>query len=111
MLHSLSASDGLISTALGFVCHLVFMCSKYLSIPLRYRLVCNSSRSAVQDDGHGVLPLFKERVVEKEDLDRAIVLLERNIECLLLTKGFAFNPQSHILAKLDFLFVKLTEVQ
>lgn len=35
------------SCALGYVTHLVTMCSKYLNIPLRYRLLCNSSRSAV----------------------------------------------------------------
>ena len=61
------------------------MCSKYLSIPLRYKLICNASRSAVQGDQIGSLfPLFKEKV-EKEHFDMAVALLNRNIDCLLLT--------------------------
>jgi hypothetical protein len=43
-------SEDDLSAALGYLCHVVFMLSKYLSIPLRYRLICNSSRSAVQDE-------------------------------------------------------------
>jgi Vacuolar sorting 38 and autophagy-related subunit 14 len=42
-------SEDDLSAALGYLCHVVFMLSKYLSIPLRYRLICNSSRSAVQE--------------------------------------------------------------
>merc|ERR1712079_461707 len=80
-MHSLTtaASDEIISAGLGFVCHVVSLCSKYLSIPLRYRVIFNSSRSAVRDDDFDVFPLFKERVVEKEQFDRAVVLLHRNI--------------------------------
>jgi Vacuolar sorting 38 and autophagy-related subunit 14 len=43
-------SEDDLSAALGYLCHIVFMLSKYLAIPLRYRLICNSSRSAVQDE-------------------------------------------------------------
>ena len=109
-LHRLNSSDALISAALGFVCHLVFMCSKYLSIPLRYRLICNSSRSAIQDDGHGVLPLFIEKVIEKDEFDRAVLLLERNIECLLRSRNIDYDGNEHMLIKLDCLIVDTTEV-
>jgi len=101
--------DEQVSAALGFACHLVFMCSKYLAIPLRYRLICNSSRSAVQDDGNGVFPLFKERVIDLKQLERAVILFERNIECLLHTRGVSFSPLWHLLAKLDQLFERTTK--
>mmetsp|Transcript_35041 Transcript_35041/g.104517 ORF Transcript_35041/g.104517 Transcript_35041/m.104517 type:complete len:101 (+) Transcript_35041:2054-2356(+) len=87
------------------------MAAKYLSVPLRYRLICNSSRSAVQDDGRGVCPLFKERgVVEREHFDRAVELLVRDAECLLKSRGLAYDPQSHLLAKVNLLFEATTEV-
>jgi hypothetical protein len=45
-----SVGEDDLSAALGHLCHVVSMLSKYLTIPLRYRLICNSSRSAVQDE-------------------------------------------------------------
>jgi hypothetical protein len=50
-----------LTAASGFTCHLLFMLSKYLSVNLRHRLFCKSSRSAIQQDGGGtaiVYPLF-----------------------------------------------------
>mmetsp|Transcript_5628 Transcript_5628/g.8644 ORF Transcript_5628/g.8644 Transcript_5628/m.8644 type:complete len:97 (+) Transcript_5628:523-813(+) len=79
------------------------MCSKYLCVPLRYRLICNSSRSAVQDDVRGVFPLFKERV-EREQLDRGVLLLGRNIDCLLSTRGLEVDSKAHLLARTVRLF-------
>jgi hypothetical protein len=109
-MHSLttSASDEIISAGLGFVCHVVSLCSKYLSIPLRYRLIFNSSRSAVRDeDNVDIYPLFKERMIKKPSFDQAVVLLHRNIELLLQMSGITLNTSSkdkHILAKLFLLF-------
>lgn len=111
-MHSLVASDELISAGLGFVCHLISMSSKYLSIPLRYRLICNSSRSAVQEDDD-IFPLFREKVVVKVQFDRAIVLLGRNIDLLLRVKGINAMQSSerpHILAKLYVFFKKMVEI-
>jgi len=96
--------DEEVSAALGFLCHLVFMVSKYLSIPLRYKVICNSSRSAIQDDGRGIFPLFKERVVEQKQLDRAMFLLHRDVDCILIMRGIDFVPRSHILSKVELLF-------
>jgi len=116
-MHSLTGSDEIISAGLGFVCHVVSLCSKYLSIPLRYRVICNSSRSAVRDDDFDVFPLFKERVVEKEQFDRAVVLLHRNIELLLRMSGITTptlpllkSKPNHILAKLYLLFHSLIDI-
>jgi len=104
-LNNPNVPDAAVSTALGYVCHLVYMCSKYLCAPLRYRLFCNSSRSAVQDDGVAVYPLFRERVVEREQFDRACTLLSRNVECLLRGRCIVVpNNRSHILDKVNRLF-------
>jgi hypothetical protein len=106
-MHSLVASEEVISAGLGFVSHLVTMCSKYLEVPLRYRLICNSSRSAVRDDNFDVYPLFKERVIEKEQFDRGMVLLHRNIDHLLNVQNIPQQIRSnhpHILSKLLLIF-------
>jgi len=112
-MHSVAISDEMISAGLGFVCHLVFMSSKYLSIPLRYRLIYNCSRSAIQDDDD-IFPLFRERVFEKEQFDRALVLLDRNIDLLLRMRGISFNQgvkeRPHILAKLNKFIKDVVEI-
>ena len=99
--------DDHVSSALGFTCHLVYMSSKYLSIPLRYRLICNASRSAIFDDDI-VYPLFRTNT-ERPQFDRAVYLLEKNIECLLKVRGVQYLPRAHLLAKLDRLFTQTTE--
>lgn len=115
-IHDISSTDEEVSAALGFLCHLVFLTSKYLSISMRHRLVCHSSRSAiVREDGSGsggsggfgedeataapyraaVYPLFRERgVVDREELDRAVGLLHRNVDCLLTSRGASYVPLS-----------------
>ncbi|KAG6594149.1 UV radiation resistance-associated protein [Phytophthora cinnamomi] len=42
--------EEMISTALGYIAHLVFMLSKYLQVNLRYRVVPYSSRSFLKDE-------------------------------------------------------------
>ncbi len=98
-----------ISAALGFCCHLIFMASKYFSIALRYRLFCNSSRSAIQLDANTFLPLFTARSVEREHLDRAMDLLGANADCILMTLGIEFTPKSHILARLKRIYDYIIE--
>jgi hypothetical protein len=88
-----------ISAALGFCCHLVFMMSKYLSVQLRHRIYCNSSRSAIQQDGTAVYPLFTARAVEREQLDRGLTLLRADVDCILMTYNIDYTPTSHILAR------------
>jgi hypothetical protein len=93
-----------ISAALGFCCHLVFMLAKYLSISMRYRIFCNSSRSAIQSDGTIFFPLFVARSVDREHLETAMNLLGENVDCILMTLGIEFTPKSHILARLKRVF-------
>ena len=80
--HLFALPEEELSAALGFASHAVLLLSRYLSVPLRYRLYCNSSRSAVQDDRGTVYPLFQARPVEREQVEYAVLLLERNVECI-----------------------------
>ena len=89
-----------ISAALGFCCHLIVMMSKYLSVQLRHRIYCNSSRSVIQQDGAAIHPLFTTRGVEREQLDRGLALLDADVDCILMTFSIDFTPRSHILARL-----------
>ena len=98
-----------ISAALGFCCHLVFMTSKYLTISLRYRLFCNSSRSAIQMEANTFLPLFTARSVEREHLERGMDLLGANVDCILMNLGIDYTPKSHILARLKRIFDHVVE--
>jgi hypothetical protein len=108
-LHAGNVSEEEISAALGFLCHTLVMMSKYLGISLGYRIVCNSSRSAVQQDAVTILPLFQARVVEKDDLDRAMTLLHRNVACLLKTRDISYSETSHILSKVKRIYDKIVD--
>lgn len=108
-LHSGSVSEEEISAALGFLCHSIVMISKYLSIALRYRIVCNSSRSAVQEDATTMLPLFQARMVERDALDRAMILLERNVVCILKMRRISYSEDSHILCKVNRIYDNIVD--
>ena len=83
--------------------------SKYLSIPLRYRIVCNSSRSAIQEDGTTILPLFQSRVVERYFLDRGMFLLDRNVESIAKSCNVKCGGTAHILAKMKRIYDKIVD--
>lgn len=122
-----------VSAALGFVAHALVLLSKYLAIALRHRMVCNSSRSAIQDDGTStaamdnglinpehkmeILPLFLGRLAERQQLERGMILLHRNVDCLAKSQGMMLRnnngegqqqqqqpQQQHLLAKLQQVF-------
>mmetsp|Transcript_12106 Transcript_12106/g.21276 ORF Transcript_12106/g.21276 Transcript_12106/m.21276 type:complete len:255 (-) Transcript_12106:828-1592(-) len=94
-----------INASLGYCAHLVFMIAKYLTIQLRHRIFCNSSRSAIQQDGVGVFPLFLGRMVarslEREQVDRGARLLGANVNCILMHLNMPSTlHEAHILARL-----------
>eukprot|EP00980_Cylindrotheca_fusiformis_P030697 scaffold25265_cov122-Cylindrotheca_fusiformis.AAC.3 len=104
-LKTTTVTDEELSAALGFACHLIFIMSKYLSVGLRHKLFCNSSRSAVQQDGSAaVYPLFAVRGVEREKLDNGLVLLGENVDCILRTFDIDFTRKSHILQRLSRIY-------
>jgi hypothetical protein len=136
-----------VSAALGFVAHALVLFSKYVAVALRHRMVCNSSRSAIQDDGTSmcasevnggggafnnnnnnnqenrmeILPLFLGRSVERQQLERGMILLHRNVDCLAQSQGMHLRrggvgegqqqqqPQQHLLAKLQQVFDHIVE--
>lgn len=101
-----------LSASLGFLCHAVSLLSRYLCVPLRYRLYCNSSRSAVQNDMGTVFPLFQARPVEREQVEYGVVLLERNIECIGSSRGIQWVEEGsslHILEKVNRIYETVIE--
>jgi hypothetical protein len=103
-IHSGTVSEDELSAALGFLSHLVALLGKYLSVKLRYRVFPNSSRSAIQEDGATVYPLFQARVVERDQLDYGVLLLQRNVECILKTRDKTYLHQEHLLINVKRLF-------
>jgi len=98
--------DDQISTALGYVVHVLLLASKYLEVPLRYQLMFYASRSMIRDPvqaNSSALPLFR-RGTERERFDRAIVWLKRDIEQLLLTRGIPYEPSRCILFNINKVF-------
>ena len=57
-----------------------------------------------------VYPLFRERgVVDREQLDYGLMLLERDVDCLLSVRGVEFRPEWNALAKVDRLLTHVLE--
>jgi len=57
-----------------------------------------------------VYPLFRERgAIDREQLDYGLVLLERNVDCLLRTRGVGFRHTWNVLAKMDKLLMQVIE--
>ncbi|CAH0482513.1 unnamed protein product [Peronospora belbahrii] len=96
------ADEEMISTALGYIAHLVFMLSKYLHVNLRYRVVPYSSRSFLKDeinDPQGEYPLYK-RGVERDRHEKAIRFLRKDVEQLLFARSLDPTQEAPILARL-----------
>ncbi|KAF1773824.1 hypothetical protein GQ600_2161 [Phytophthora cactorum] len=94
--------EDMISTALGYIAHLVFMLSKYLQVNLRYRVVPYSSRSFLKDeinDPQGEYPLYR-KGVERERHEKAIRFLRKNVEQLLFARSLDPTLEAPILARL-----------
>lgn len=104
-----SVPEDVVSAALGFLCHLVHLMSKYLGVHLRYRLHCQSSRSAIQDERAATYPLFQGRPMEREQLEYGIHLLDKNIECICRARGIRLSPKLHILAKTMLIYENVIE--
>jgi hypothetical protein len=96
-----------VSTALGYVVHLLLLTSKYLEVPLRYTLMYHASRSFVKDpvynSGNTTLPLFR-KGNEREKFERAIQWLKKDIEQLLQSKGLPYDPAKDILYNIKQFF-------
>lgn len=76
--------DEKVALALGYICHLVFMLSKILEIPLRYNIMYKGSRSQICDEVLGLSPFpLNQQSGQEKRFDVGRVLLVKNIEQLL----------------------------
>jgi len=103
--------DDEMAAAIGSLCHLVAMMSKYLNVPLRYRLYCHASRSAVQDDRASVFPLFlaSRNAVDRERFEVGMLMLVRDVECICKERNLRVSPKSHVLAKVKRIFESVVD--
>ncbi|EGC28780.1 hypothetical protein DICPUDRAFT_159732 [Dictyostelium purpureum] len=83
-----------IATALGYVCHILHLASKYLNVPLRYPMTPMGSRSFIKDEishhSSSKFPLYS-KGVEKRIFDYAVFLLNKNLKQLLNSQGLFGN--------------------
>lgn len=111
-----SRDEEQVAAGLGYVVHVLILLSKYLEVSLRYPLVFQASRSMIRDPVAGntpssasaagggvVLPLYR-RNVDRERFDRALVWLQRDIEQLLVSRGFLYDLKKDILGNLHQLY-------
>lgn len=102
--------DEQISSALGYVVHLVLLASKYLEVPLRYQLLFYASRSIIRDPVQKDpkdqnLPLYR-KDVEPERFKRAFQWLSKDVEQLLLARQVKYERNRDLLANLSRLFLE-----
>ena len=98
-----------LTTALGYLVHLLLLLSKYLDVPLRYQPLYFSSRSLIKDAVTGVsMPLYR-KDIETEKFKKAILWLQRDIEQLLDKRSLIFDEKQNILAETQKLFMDLME--
>jgi len=95
-----------IATALGFVCHVAFMISKYLEVPLRYPMIPMCSRSVIRDDisqqASPKFPLYS-RGVDRTRFEYAVFLLNKNLEQLLNSQSLDVTTLRNTLPNLQVL--------
>lgn len=111
--HSL-VDDDHISSALGYVAHLIILLAKYLELPLRYPIAYAASKSLIRDPmlaGASVivgqsatLPLYR-KGVERDKFEKALTLLQKNIEQIVHSVGLNYNAKSGMLGNLNEVFL------
>ena len=94
-----------VSTALGYVCHLMVLLAKYLEIPLRYRMIFRGSRSVICDDvtASSQFPLYFKNMEERR-FELGVILLNKNIEQMLQVRLSAdgSSPYSKNMREITF---------
>jgi hypothetical protein len=96
-----------LTTALGFLVHLLCLLSKYMEIPMRYQMLYFSSRSMVRDAVLGQsMPLYR-KDIEAPRFRRAVQWLGRNVAQLMSARGLVLDKQAHLLCEVHRLFTDL----
>jgi ankyrin repeat protein len=103
-----------VATALGSVCHIILLISKYLEVPLRYPMRPMCSRSFVLDeitaDVPTKYPLYY-RGVDKQSFATGVFLLNKNVEVLLESQNIRGFPLRHTLRNVQKLMQSASERQ
>jgi hypothetical protein len=106
-----------VSTALGYLCHLVQLTAKYLQVPLRYTPAHCASRSCMRDDVirptveyplYGKVPPASSPDAASSPFSIALLMLSRDVKQLLASQGLAMGD-AHMLAALRRLFSVLLD--
>lgn len=99
-----SKDDEQISSAIGYLVHLIILTSKYLDISLRYPLLFHASRSWIRDPITGTaLPLYK-RGQDREKFDNGFLWLQRDCQQLMASRNVAYDKTKCILGNVKKLF-------
>ncbi|KAI9878209.1 MAG: hypothetical protein M1830_001553 [Pleopsidium flavum] len=110
---SSSAEEDTISAALGFVAHLVYLLSFYLSVPLPYPIQPYASTSFIKDPisilppGQRTFPLHRKGSVAYR-FDYGVFLLNKDIELLIGRQGLKMLDVRHTLPNVKYLLYVLT---
>lgn len=96
-----------VATALGYVCHALFMISKWLQVPLRYTMIPMCSRSFIRDDiaqeTSPKFPLYS-RGMDRPRFEYAVFLLNKNLEQLMSFQGLDIISLRQTLPNLQRLY-------
>lgn len=106
-----AADENLVAAGLGYVAHVVYLLSFYLSVPLPYAIQPRLSTSVIQDTislmpGPRTFPLYLENTVQYR-FDYAVFLLNKDIECLMNQQGLRGLDLRHTLPNLKYLLYVL----
>ena len=111
--HSL-VDDDHISSALGYVAHLVILLAKYLELPLRYPIAYAASKSLIRDPmlagatvmvgQAATLPLYR-KGVERDKFEKALTLLQKDVEQIVNSVGLNYNLKFGMLGNLNEVFL------
>lgn len=105
--HLDDADGSVVAAALGYVAHVAYMLSSYLSKPLPYPVTARGSNSTVLDQlsastGESIYPLFS-RGVARFRFEYGVFLLNKNIEVLSNHVGLKVMDTRHTLPNLKYL--------
>lgn len=98
------------AAALGHVCHLTNLLSKYLDVPLKYTIISMLSRSQIVDNikNEGTYPLYS-KAQEYENFAYGVFLLNKNIEQLVNSQGMTISNLRNTLPNLKMLIDNFVE--
>ncbi|KAI9810296.1 MAG: hypothetical protein M1827_006346 [Pycnora praestabilis] len=102
-----SSDEDVVAAALGFVAHIVYLLSFYLSVPLPYPVQAHGSTSLIRDPislmaGQRTFPLYLKGSIQYR-FDYAVFLLNKDIELLMSRQGLKVLDLRQTLPNLKYL--------